>query len=281
MNNKLILVEGIPGSGKTTISKKIKACLERQGQKVKLFNEGDFHPADLAWIAYLTADEYNELLKDYPKYEDIIRKNSCVEDDYVLVTYTKLGLGLKESKLIKYLESKQVYNARVPLNTFMEIHLKRWKRFATHVDKNIVYIFECAYLQNHVNELLAYHNKDELYIRDYLIKLILMVNTLNPKLIYLKQPDVSETIRRVAKERTSTNKDKWDDWIDLVVGYIESCPYGEKHNLKGFEGVVAYFEKRKKIELSTVKQLQIEHVVIDNQSYNWDEVTSKVLKQFI
>ena len=40
MKNRLILVEGIPGSGKTTISKKIRDYLMNKGLDVILYNEG-------------------------------------------------------------------------------------------------------------------------------------------------------------------------------------------------------------------------------------------------
>lgn len=70
MQHRLILVEGIPGSGKTTLANKIKDYLENKGLTAVLFNEGDAHPADLSWQAYLTTDEYNQLLLDYPDHKE-------------------------------------------------------------------------------------------------------------------------------------------------------------------------------------------------------------------
>ena len=48
MKNKLILVEGIPGAGKTTTARKIRDELISQGQNVVLYEEGMSHPADMA-----------------------------------------------------------------------------------------------------------------------------------------------------------------------------------------------------------------------------------------
>ena len=111
-------------------------------------------------------------------------------------------------------------------------------------------IFECAYLQNHVSELMGAHNKDVEFITDYMLGLIKTVEKLNPRLIYLTQESVYETINRVAKERVSSNKDKWEDWIDLVIKYVENSLYGRTHELKGFEGAIEFFKVRKKNRIS-------------------------------
>lgn len=62
MKNRLIMIEGIPGIGKSTCAKKIGAYLRGKGIKAKLYSEGDAHPVDMAWNAYLTLEEYKELL---------------------------------------------------------------------------------------------------------------------------------------------------------------------------------------------------------------------------
>ena len=64
MKNRLILVEGIPGSGKSTISKKIRDFLVSKGLDVVLYNEGDLHPTDMAWNALLSKEEYDNVIKD-------------------------------------------------------------------------------------------------------------------------------------------------------------------------------------------------------------------------
>jgi thymidylate kinase len=55
MQRQLILIEGIPGVGKTTTAQNIKKFLDKKGIKSKLFLEGNFdHPADYENVAYLT-----------------------------------------------------------------------------------------------------------------------------------------------------------------------------------------------------------------------------------
>lgn len=279
MKNRLILVEGIPGSGKTIISKKIRDYLMNKGIDVILYNEGDMHPADMAWNALLTRDEYNNAINENIKYENIIKENTIFEDEYVIVAYTKLGFHKNENKLMNFLEAHEIYDGRVSIEIFKDIHLKRWTKFRELIkeDKNKIVIFECAFLQNHVNELLAMHEKDLDYIRKYLNELIETVRELNPKLIYLKQLSVKETLTRVSRERVSDNKEIYPDWIDMVTQYFENSKYGKHNNINGFDGLVRYLKQRQVIELKVIKSLPIDNIIINNKNYDYEAMLSTIL----
>lgn len=278
MKNRLILVEGIPGSGKTTTSKKIRDYLMNKGLDVILYNEGDMHPADMAWNALLTREEYNNAISEI-EYEDIIKANSIFEDEYVIVAYTKLGLHKNENKLMDFLEAHEIYDGRVPIEIFKDIHLKRWRKFGEvmKADKSKIVIFECAFLQNHVNELLAMHEKDLDYIRKYLNELIKTVRDLHPKLIYLKQHSAQETLTRISKERISDNKEIYPDWIDMVTQYFENSNYGKHNNINGFDGLVRYFEQRQAIELEVLKDLPIDNQIVYNTNYDYEAIINMIL----
>lgn len=278
MKNRLILIEGIPGSGKSTISSKVRDYLESKGVKVKLYNEGEAHPADMAWNAYLSIEEYNEILKNNPNHEKKIRENSTLEEDYAVVAYTKLGFGNKENELMKFFQSHEVCDGRVSLELFKELHFKRWRKFAKTVDKDSIVIFECSYLQNHVNELMGVHNKDTEFIINYMIDLIKTVEDLKPKLIYLSQQDINETISRVSDERRSSNKEIWPDWIDMVIEYVENSKYGKANKLEGFEGVIDFLKARKEIELKVIEKLNIDKNIVFNKDYNWERVLEDVIE---
>ncbi len=282
MKNKLILVEGIPGSGKSTISNKIKAYLESKGLKVKLYNEADLHPADLAWHAYLTIDEYKQVIKQNSELEEILAEYTQIEGEYAVIAYTKLKIPMKNKGIIEYLSSKEVYDGKVDIGTFKDYHFRRWKAFGeTALNDDYVYIFECAYLQNHINELMGSYCKDMNYIEDYMFELIDTVKSLNPKLIYLTQTDVRETIKRVANERVSPDRSKWEDWIDLVIRYVQNTKYAKVKELEGYDGVIEFMEDRKRLEKMIINRLSIEKAVIDNPNYNWERVFEEVVFQLV
>jgi hypothetical protein len=201
-----------------------------------------------------------------------------LEEEFAVVAYTKLGFYPRENALMEYFENHEVYDGRVPLDVFSRLHLARWRGFAERADESSVYIFECAYLQNHINELMGIYDKDIDFIAEYMQRLIKTVESLEPKLIYLSQESTYETIDRVARERLSPDKSKMKDWIDIVAEYVENSPYGKIHGLKDFDGVVEYFNNRKKLELEVIDRLPIDSAVIDNHSYDWDRVYKDVLE---
>ncbi len=159
------------------------------------------------------------------------------------------------------------------LDQFKEISLRRWANFTDAADDHDeIVIFECAYLQNQINELLGFYNASKEEISLYMNNLIGKVKSLNPKIIYLSQESVTETISRVARERKSPGHDGVD-WIDNVIMWIEMSPYGKAHHLKGFKGAVEFFEARKTVELDVMKSLTINKWIIENKNYNY---TSRV-----
>lgn len=274
MKTRLILIEGITGSGKTTIARRTEKFLKDKGIKAKCYNECMIHPADLAWLAYLTLEEYNGILIEYEKYADVLRENSKIEDDMVVVAFTYLGLR-DENELIKYLQSKEIFDGKLSSEDFLNVNLKRWKSFCKQaLSDDCVYIFECAFLQNHINELLAYNDVTTNYIIDYAVKLISTVEALNPTLIYLDQSSVRAKIERAAKERTEP--EGIPNWIDLVIDFVENSSYGQRNNLKGFDGTVRFFADRVDIEREVIEHLEIDSFMITNPDFDWDDIFNKI-----
>lgn len=104
---------------------------------------------------------------------------------------------------------------------------------------------------------------------------------LNPILIYLTQPDVHETILRVANERRSLDKSLYPDWIDHVVKYVSNSKFGMENKLHGFEGAVEYFEGRKKIELEAIGHLDIRTIIIENSDYNAEKGITNIIEALV
>ena len=91
MHSKLILVEGIPGSGKSTFAQKIADCYSTRGPKTNLYTEGDYHPADLD-------------------------KNIHIEDGYTTISYTHVTTGTPE--FYKAMKDREVYDSRIRFPLF-------------------------------------------------------------------------------------------------------------------------------------------------------------------
>lgn len=279
MEHRLILIEGIPGSGKSTLSARLEKWLKAQGLHAKLFGEGDAHPADLAWNAVLTEEEWQRVHTENPHLAPALKQQTIVEDGLHIVAYTKLGYEQMGASLNDFFAAHEVYDGRIPLAQFTQLHRKRWAAFGEMAAQtpNTLYLFECAYLQNHVNELFGCHEKDDGTILAHLNALADSVAHLRPLLLYLDQPDPAETVKKVALERVGPPGSGRPDWIDLVIAYVESSQYGRTHGLKGYEGVLSFFLERKRIEMALWDDLRMERRIIPNPDDNWDAVFGQMI----
>lgn len=271
MKTKLIMVEGIPGSGKSTISQKIANYFREKGKEVNLFNEGQAHPADLAWSAFVPLSYLDNLMIKYSELECEIRKNMHIEGDHAIIAYTQVKT--ENSGFYKELANYEAYDNRVTVDVFCNLHYCRWKKFGKQaLEKDSLNIFECAFFQDNINELQNYHLIDKMNIEKHLNKLLSTVLDLSPVLIYLSPSNIRETIERTAKIRVS----KSGNWIDMAVAYVENSPYGKIHNLKGLDGFIRCLEDRKQIELDMLRTIPINTIIIENVNFNWKDVWNKL-----
>jgi len=265
------MVEGIPGSGKSTFAGKIANYYRNKGIVVNLFNEGQAHSADLAWSACVPLGSLDTILSKYSELESEIRKNMDIEGDYAIIAYTQVKTDNRI--FYKELENYEIYDNRVAFDVFCNLLQSRWESFGRQaVEKDVLYIFECAFFKNHINELQNYQLANKTDIESHLNKLLLFVLNLSPHLIYLSQPNVRETIERVAKTRISDH----GNWIDMAISYVENTPYGKINDLKGFDGLIRCIEDRKQIELDVLRTLPIKSIIVENNDYDWENAWNKL-----
>lgn len=276
MNSRLILVEGIPGAGKTTTARKIKEKLIDEGKEAILYEEGMSHPADMAWNACLKEDEYNDFIKkcsemwegskkSISKEELIsrIQRQTRIEDNNVILAYTKIDFPEDcYWSLIGDVASKEICDGRKSLDEFRDIHLRRWSKFAEQALLNDnIYIFECAFLQNHIFELLGVYEKSDEEIYLYLKSLLETVKSLSPSIVYIEPSSVEDIIIQAANERKSPEGSR-PDWIDEVANWVSNVNFGKSHNLKGIEGVFYFCKERLRIDKLMIEKLNVSVTII-------------------
>lgn len=276
MNSRLILVEGIPGAGKTTTARKIKEKLIDEGKEAILYEEGMSHPADMAWNACLKEDEYNDFIKkcsemwegskkSISKEELIsrIQRQTRIEDNNVILAYTKIDFPEDcYWSLIGDVASKEICDGRKSLDEFRDIHLRRWSKFAEQALLNDnIYIFECAFLQNHIFELLGVYEKSDEEIYLYLKSLLETVKSLSPSIVYIEPSSVEDIIIQAANERKSPEGSR-PDWIDEVANWVSNMNFGKSHNLKGIEGVFYFCKEGLRIDKLMIEKLNVPVTII-------------------
>lgn len=276
---KIIFIEGLPGSGKTTFAKRLKTYLSNLDYRVISYSEGDLHPVDLAWVAILTKQELADLSMRYPSLKKEIFSNIKLINDRYFLAYIQVEIDSSTKDFYEYCERYEIYR-KDDLSFFLKEHLDLWERFSEVViDNEFTYIFECILLQNQINELLLKYNLSKKDILKYYQSLLKPIKVLNVKLIYIRQNNVAKIFQRIANERISNNKELYKDWIEHVIEYIENTNFSKINNYRGYDGALKYFKHRQEVELEILNDLGISFKIIDlNDDY--DEVFNLITKEF-
>jgi hypothetical protein len=271
--SKLILLEGIPGSGKTTAGLHLQALLEQKGFPVKFWREGNFdNPADFEGVARLSASEYQGFLKRYPELEELFRRQLTIKKDDYLLKYRKLQQVNPQKippTLVDELSRYDVYDG-LPMEEYCRLSLNCWREF-TQVAQNSeeITLLECCFLQNPSTVMLARHDANPQMICEHIRKINRVIQNLNPLLIYLSPLNVKNALEHVRLDRPK-------EWSDFVIWYLTEQAYGKAHHLHGYEGVMQFYETRQKLELELLKDLPMQFVVIEHEGIGWDHNDQKI-----
>lgn len=263
-SRKLYIVEGIPGSGKTTTAKWLAQVLRGKGVDANLFLEGNIeHPADFESVACLRKEQMIEVGKEFPfLYPFVVQKQK-----WFFIPYAPFNE--ENPELYKALQKYDVYELSV--EDFCEVTLMKWREFAEKAQsEDKVYVLECCFLQNPITFLLAKHDVPKEYIFKHIEKLAEIIANLNPVILYFEQDNIKESIDRVRKERSP-------EWFEFVIWYYTGQSYGKTHGLKGETGVIQFLENRKELEKEILSLLSIESLILNNSQYNWDKCRETIL----
>ena len=234
------------------------------------------HPADMAWNACLKEDEYNDFIKKCSEMQEgskksiskeelisRIQRQTRIEDNNVILAYTKIDFPEDcYLSLIGDVASKEICDGRKSLDEFRDIHLRRWSKFAEQALLNDnIYIFECAFLQNHIFELLGVYEKSDEEIYLYLKSLLETVKSLSPSIVYIEPSSVEDIIIQAANESKSPEGSR-PDWIDEVANWVSNVNFGKSHNLKGIEGVFYFCKERLRIDKLMIEKLNVPVTII-------------------
>lgn len=277
LSNRLILFEGLPGTGKSTLAKKTYEFLTSRDIPATFYNEGQLHPADLSWCACVPLSDLPAIFQTYPAYEAVIKEHMSLESDYAVIPYTQLSIKSSDQALYDLFAGYEIYDAHTSTEVFKQKHYDRWERFGIEAAKQEThFIFECALLQNHINELLLFHNQTDQEITLHILHLIELVKNLNPILIYLNPTNIAATTEAASKERSSPSG--IPEWQNRVCDWLEHSPYGELHSLTGLCGLLSYLKTRKHLEEKIMHALPIPCYILYNDTHDWVQITDKIHK---
>lgn len=215
--------------------------------------EGDYCPVELAWCAWLTGEEYHRILEQYGDLREEIVKVAVREGAHFIVPYTKILTDIPEFH--KNLEQFEIYNGRKSLYEFERIVIERYRKFC-----ETGYLFECAFMQNIVEELILFHQLSDDEIIGFYRRLYDALHKDHFLLLYLYSDDIEGSTWTIRKERSDQQGNEL--WYKLMMSYLTQSPLGQVRGYKEMDDLITHFRHRQKVELRIIDEVLQDHAVI-------------------
>jgi len=255
---KLLLLEGIPGSGKTSITQWLSKSLACKGIPTVCYTEGSSNPIDLAYHAYLTKAEWNDLVQKHTDYRDWLQR-AVPGDTYYLAPYQDPVVTPNEA-LSAYLKAREFCYSDHPVVSFREFRRVFLRRFTDFSKKAFgqepVILMESVLLQHQIHDvhrLYPYVSREELL--QYLYDLADALGPLHPVLYYIHQADVETALQKTAEIR---KKPRW-----------------------GLSETIAYYKDRQGLEVEALPRLPIGTRRIAEPYGAWEAIQDAILQHAI
>lgn len=259
-----VFIEGIQGMGKSTLQQAIFAEMP----ELHICREGDYSPVELAWCTWMTGEEYQRILQQFDSLSKEVVGHTVREGDHYIVSYTRILTDVPQFH--KELERFEIYNGRKSLRELEQIILARYERFV-----GTGYLFECAFLQNIVEELILFQQLSDDEIVAFYDRLYAAVYKEDFLLFYLYSDKIEECTRTIQKERSDAQGNQL--WYDLMLKYLIHSPYGIRQGCQGFEDLVNHFRHRQRVELRIINEVVREQaVILPAKEWKIEEVLERI-----
>lgn len=270
MNTKLIIVEGLPGFGKSTTAQLINDILSQNKIEVELFLEGNLnHPADYDGVSCFNKFEFDRLLSNSGDFKEVLLKRVLKKGSNYLLPYRKIKNEFGDQfsdELFNDISRNDIYE--LPFDKNVELIADKWQDFAEiALEDDKVYIFECCFIQNPLTIGMIKYGEQKEKIINYVMKVAKIIENLNPMLFYVEQDDLEFSFRKALKERNP-------EWATGIVDYYTNQGYGKEHNHSGVEGAIKVLEARRNLELEIFDMLKMKKEKINNTKYEIDSYRS-------
>ena len=261
---QIIFIEGIHGSGKSTLAKAIAKEIKQKKPSAQLYlRSATPNPIDLCRLAYFSEKEFTHFLTTLSKetnssktdiYSELLPYVVKEQDKVVVNWYDYLSLINKDTPLSKsYALNHELCDGKAGVTQYINTSLNRWMKFSREIDEGGIYIFEGALLQHPLAELIGYYLLDDGEIASFIRNLIICIENIDKRLIYISVTDIKRVLLEAAIERNS----KQDDWMHGFQKMVSTCNYGIKYGLNGIDGIVKYCTERIRVEKNLMKELGI------------------------
>ena len=238
MKTRLIIVEGLPCSGKSTVSSYISEVLSRT-ENVCFVDEGTGnHPADYEFHA--------------------LAPTRLIADKSQIVSLSSVS-----GEQLERLLPNKIYDG-LPWNVEKPLMLDKWRRFVREAESDKIYVFNCVLIQNPMCETMMRFGFDEQTSQNYIEEIASIIRPMNPLIVYLKNDDIADSVLNAALQRLG--------WLEAVIDYHVNGAYGKSIGANGFNGYIDCLRERQQRELRILNKLSLRNIVLNNPQRDWQAV---------
>jgi hypothetical protein len=246
--HRLLLVEGIPGAGKTTTAERLAALLRERGVPAVAHLEGQPNPVDLAWHWWLPGDAFERVLVAHPQAAAELGRCAWVGASGVAVAYTQVdatAAGPTWPALAAELADHEPFDGRLAPEAFVALLATRWTEFGAAAPPGVT-VLEAAFLQDTLVELLLWAQWDVGRIEPALGRLVAAVAGLEPIVVRLTATDPGAAVEAAAADRVDERGERW--WARSVASYLSGTPWALDRGASGWPAFLAFLAERLAVE---------------------------------
>jgi hypothetical protein len=272
VQSKLIFMEGLPSTGKSTNSGILLSQLIRNGKNARWIHEvARPHPTQFFYEACLEEYDYRRLLENYPSSETLLnqlytkRKNTIVFD---LLELEWNYSHLLDSEVMEEIKRYDVWNFSI--EQYIEVSLGKWQHFVeAQLQKDEIIILDSSLFQFQIYTLIL-ANATFSELETFINQIYKIVAPLNPSLVYLYRENTEETIDYLIRDRGISFLERiWER--DKEQHYYQNRPAGSE----GYKMFLRDYAKYAKLLFDSSPLLKL---AIEISHGNWSEYENKLLK---
>ena len=210
--NRLILLEGLPGTGKTTNAYKLFEQLVRNNRDVRWLHEvSQPHPLLFFSESCLTKEEYRLFSEKYPEAAEMLDSIAEIRASTVGIDYLTAARRMPGQENTAWYQELLQYNAmNFPLDRYEPAALEKWEAFVNAaLQRGTIYISDSSIFQYQIFTYLL-NGAEYPRLESFVHRIMNLLRPLHPALIYLYREKTEDSITFIEKQRGS--KDLESTW---------------------------------------------------------------------
>src|SRR5262245_60008230 len=149
--------------------------------------------------------------------------------------------------------------------------LRNWKRLVNSLrGTNKITILESTIFQTTAGGLLLMDFSEE-EILGFVSRVREIIQELNPVVIYFYQKDIPSALRSIRDRRG-------DSFETLLVSQIGRTPYGKKHKIETFDGVIGFYQDLREITDRLFSAFDFRKIAIESSPGRWRDYHDRITK---